>query len=114
MTRKVLSAELKSAIWEKSQGRCWYCGKQCNPFTDMHIDHVRARSKGGTDTLDNLVIACVRCNIDKRDLYVYEFRRKRFANVTHPRWFWNETEHGQDVIMRANSAVVTFMGRRVA
>jgi 5-methylcytosine-specific restriction endonuclease McrA len=114
MTRKVLSAELKSAIWEKSQGRCWYCGKQCNPFTDMHIDHIRARAKGGSDDIDNLVIACVACNIEKRDLYVYEFRRKHFAHINWPRTFWNETDAGLAVINRERNAIVTMMGVRVA
>jgi hypothetical protein len=31
------------------------------------VDHVWPRSKGGEDTLDNLVAACERCNYAKRD-----------------------------------------------
>ena len=36
---------------------CVYCGQQADT-----VDHVVARSKGGTDALHNLVAACRRCN----------------------------------------------------
>lgn len=111
--RKVLSAELKSAVWEKSQGRCWYCGVQCNPFTNLHIDHIRARVKGGDDSIDNLVVSCVSCNQAKRDLFVFEFRRKQFGSAI-PRWFWHETDAGQDFLMRQGAATLTIMGEVLA
>lgn len=36
---------------------CVYCGKSADT-----VDHVTARSKGGSDALHNLVAACRRCN----------------------------------------------------
>ncbi len=39
--------------------RCQYCSKSSPPLT---IDHVMPKSRGGSDTWENLVCACVRCN----------------------------------------------------
>ena len=39
---------------------CRYCGEAAT-----EIDHVVPRSRGGGDTLDNLVAACARCNASK-------------------------------------------------
>ena len=38
----------------------------------IHIDHVLAVANGGTDELDNLVVACAACNISKGDRLVEE------------------------------------------
>ena len=42
---------------------CAYCG--ISPVNQ--VDHVWPRSRGGEDTLDNLVAACEPCNYAKRD-----------------------------------------------
>ena len=41
---------------------CRYCGWRHRAASKFHIDHVVAVSKGGTDSLNNLVVACERCN----------------------------------------------------
>lgn len=41
---------------------CQYCGTRTGPLT---IDHVIPRKKGGSDTWENLVIACIKCNLLK-------------------------------------------------
>lgn len=38
---------------------CQYCGTRSAPLT---IDHVIPRSRGGTDSWENLVTACIPCN----------------------------------------------------
>ncbi|MCS7000627.1 MAG: HNH endonuclease [Bacteroidota bacterium] len=38
---------------------CQYCGTRSAPLT---IDHVIPRSRGGNDTWENLVTACIPCN----------------------------------------------------
>ncbi|MFS8781621.1 HNH endonuclease [Synechococcus sp. W55.1] len=42
--------------------RCQYCG--CFG-EDLTLDHVIPRSRGGGDTWENVVSACVRCNVKK-------------------------------------------------
>lgn len=63
--------------WEKSNGACWYCGaflSQNSP--ELTIDHLRPRSRGGTDLADNLVLCCRRCNTLKGVGTVEELRVK--------------------------------------
>lgn len=45
--------------------RCRRCGRSDN----LSIDHVRPRSRGGKDRLENLQILCVPCNQEKADAY---------------------------------------------
>jgi 5-methylcytosine-specific restriction endonuclease McrA len=46
-------------ILRRDNNQCQYCGKTTTPLT---LDHIIPRSRGGMDTWDNLVIACIRCN----------------------------------------------------
>jgi 5-methylcytosine-specific restriction endonuclease McrA len=41
---------------------CQYCGYSGDELT---LDHVIPRSRGGVDSWENLVAACVRCNVHK-------------------------------------------------
>lgn len=41
---------------------CQYCGYTGE---DLTLDHVIPRSRGGQDTWENIVTACVRCNVKK-------------------------------------------------
>lgn len=55
--------------------RCHYC-EQCN-FTEEQItkDHKKPQSKGGTDSIKNIVPACLECNHDKADTPYEEYMR---------------------------------------
>lgn len=62
--------EIRSYLLEKFQRRCVYCGREHLPF---EIDHVLPRSRGGSDRVSNLVLACHRCNQEKGDRTAREF-----------------------------------------
>ena len=66
--------QLRAIIWEKSNGRCWYCGKEMNPFRDFSTDHIVARCVGGGQGYDNLVPACRTCNASKNNRSLEQFR----------------------------------------
>lgn len=51
-------------IFERDKNTCQYCAKRL-PKADLTIDHVIPQSKGGRDSWQNLVLACVRCNVFK-------------------------------------------------
>lgn len=51
-------------ILRRDGHRCQFCGRSDIPLT---IDHVQPVSRGGEDTWENLVCACVRCNNRKGD-----------------------------------------------
>jgi len=70
--RKAISPSKTMAIWRKTGGMCWYCGKDL--FGKMTIDHVQPLLLGGTDDIDNLVPCCKSCNSSKCGRTVEEFR----------------------------------------
>lgn len=49
-------------ILRRDNHRCAYCNTTKPPLT---IDHVLPKSRGGADTWENLITACVRCNNKK-------------------------------------------------
>jgi len=44
--------------------RCQYCGRRM-PTSQLSMDHVIPRSRGGQTTWDNVVCACLGCNVRK-------------------------------------------------
>lgn len=70
-----LSPEVRAAVIERDGDVCFYCGEKGAP---LHIDHVLATSRGGTDQMDNLVVACAACNMSKGDSLVDEWFTRRF------------------------------------
>ncbi|MFJ2028502.1 RNA-guided endonuclease IscB [Streptosporangium sp. NPDC087985] len=55
---------------------CAYCGKQDVP---LNLDHLHPRSRGGSDRISNLTLACIPCNQGKNATPVEEFLTGRPA-----------------------------------
>ena len=51
-------------IFARDNNQCQYCGKRF-PTTDLSLDHVIPRSQGGQSTWENIVCACLKCNVKK-------------------------------------------------
>jgi hypothetical protein len=51
-------------IFARDRSRCQYCGKHL-PTSELSLDHVIPRSLGGQASWENLVCACVKCNVKK-------------------------------------------------
>lgn len=51
-------------LYARDQNRCQYCGKRYTT-TELSLDHVVPRSQGGKTTWDNVVCACLKCNVRK-------------------------------------------------
>lgn len=49
-------------ILERDRHTCQYCNYRGEQLT---LDHIIPRSRGGKETWENLVAACVRCNVKK-------------------------------------------------
>ena len=43
-------------------GLCCYWCRQDFPFEQLTLDHLRPSSKGGSNNLENLRLACCKCN----------------------------------------------------
>jgi 5-methylcytosine-specific restriction endonuclease McrA len=74
---------------------CAYCGRKANqlkPRESMTRDHVFPKSRGGTDTWDNSVMACSKCNGAKGDKTVVEANMPLRYQPTTPTYVhlaWN-------------------------
>ena len=51
-------------LFARDGNRCQYCNGKF-PLSELSIDHVLPRSQGGKTTWDNVVCACVKCNVKK-------------------------------------------------
>ena len=51
-------------IFARDHNLCQYCGKKY-PTAELSLDHVVPRSQGGLNTWENIVCACVSCNVRK-------------------------------------------------
>lgn len=67
MTAKIPDA-VRFAIIAEYDGECQYC--QAPDAT--HIDHIVPRSKGGSDDIGNLILACRSCNFRKNNGLISE------------------------------------------
>ena len=51
-------------VFLRDNNRCQYCGKTYHT-KELSLDHVIPRSRGGKMTWENIVCACIRCNVKK-------------------------------------------------
>ncbi len=72
-------------LFKRDRFTCQYCGRQ--PGTEeLTIDHVQPRSRGGTSTWENCVLACLECNALKADRTPHEARMTLRKQPIKPEW----------------------------
>jgi 5-methylcytosine-specific restriction endonuclease McrA len=64
---------------------CQYCARR-GPADRLSVDHVHPRSRGGSTSWENCVLACVRCNARKANLTPKEAGLRLLRRPTRPRW----------------------------
>lgn len=64
----------------KQKGLCHYCGERLELFgpRKFQVDHFVPLSRGGTNFVNNLVLACPECNQAKANKMPWEYRPARF------------------------------------
>ncbi|MDD5605803.1 MAG: HNH endonuclease [Patescibacteria group bacterium] len=69
-TSRTINWRLRFVVMRHDNFKCKNCGR--SPATDpkiiLHVDHIKAWSKGGETVLENLQTLCSKCNIGKSDL----------------------------------------------
>ena len=61
-----VSPGLRVEVVRRAGDRCEYCRlSQAGQEAAFHVDHIIPRTAGGTDTLENLALACVSCSLRK-------------------------------------------------
>lgn len=66
--------EVREYLLEKWQRACAYCGVTEVP---LQIEHIQPKSKGGTNRVSNLTLACEPCNTKKGDRPAKEFLKSK-------------------------------------
>ena len=70
--------ELKKTKWWKDKlqtGKCYYCEQQFSK-SELTMDHLVPLVRGGKSIKNNLVLACKKCNFDKKHKTLVEIRLK--------------------------------------
>lgn len=72
-------------IYKRDRFTCQYCGAQPGS-EELTIDHVLPRSRGGTSTWENCVLACTECNTRKADRTPAEAAMPLRKTPVRPKW----------------------------
>ena len=70
-------------IYEHYKHKCSYCGHKF-PTSNLNLDHVIPRSKGGKTTWDNIVLSCIPCNMVKGSRTLAEAKMRLLVKPGRP------------------------------
>lgn len=62
--RKAIGKKARFEVFKRDGFICAYCGSS-PPSVILQVDHIHPVSKGGTNSIDNLITSCQPCNIGK-------------------------------------------------
>lgn len=71
-------------IFARDGNRCQYCGRRF-PTSELSLDHVMPRSRGGGASWENIVCACLKCNVKKGGRTPKEANMKLFREPVQPK-----------------------------
>lgn len=64
-----------NALFEQQEGFCYYCKELLYSSFDkqIHVEHMTPLCRGGTNSIDNIVLSCSKCNFSKHTKTAEEF-----------------------------------------
>jgi 5-methylcytosine-specific restriction endonuclease McrA len=71
-------------IYARDRSRCQYCGRKF-PTSELSLDHIVPKSRGGHADWDNVVCCCVQCNVQKGGRTPVEAGMKLVAEPVKPK-----------------------------
>ena len=71
-------------VFARDGNQCQYCGKTY-PTSELSLDHVVPRSRGGITSWENIVCACVACNVRKGGRTPHEARMNLIRQPVKPK-----------------------------
>jgi 5-methylcytosine-specific restriction endonuclease McrA len=72
-------------VFERDNNTCQYCGKIFER-SDLNLDHVLPRDKGGLTTWENVVCSCIPCNTRKGNRLPYQAQMTLIRKPKRPKW----------------------------
>ena len=79
--RREASGMKRLRIYMRDKFRCQYCGEK-KPASELTLDHILPRSRGGDNSPVNVVTACVECNNRKANRTPAEARMPLLTSQT--------------------------------
>lgn len=76
----------RQKIFERDGFKC----KKCGSTADLTLDHIKPKSDGGTDSMDNLQTLCGTCNINKASF-------QKISLMERIKYIWNTFERAQSM-----------------
>jgi len=71
-------------VFARDGNHCQYCGRHF-PTSELSLDHVMPRSRGGITSWENIVCACVACNVRKGGRTPREARMELIRQPVKPK-----------------------------
>jgi len=71
---ELMGYEVREYLLEKRDRTCAYCGKTDIP---LEIEHIVPKSKGGSNRVSNLTLACTECNMKKGNKPLEQFLSRK-------------------------------------
>jgi len=78
----------RDRVRERARNRCEYCRlhQDDSPLAPLHIEHIIPKKHGGSDSIDNLALACIDCNLHKgANLAGIDPETEELTELFHPR-----------------------------
>lgn len=80
--------DIRKALLERDGPRCFWCDRHTadKPKAGQlkaTVEHITPRSRGGSDDLSNLVIACLPCNAERGDIPAEVFMLRKVSHRTN-------------------------------
>jgi 5-methylcytosine-specific restriction endonuclease McrA len=72
-------------VFERDKNTCQYCGKIFDR-SELNLDHVIPREKGGQTTWENIVCSCIPCNSRKANKLPHQAGMRLIRPPKKPRW----------------------------
>ncbi len=72
-------------IYARDDSTCQYCGRRFSR-SELNLDHVVPRSRGGSTNWENVVCSCVPCNLRKGGRTPEEAGMRLLRHPSRPRW----------------------------
>lgn len=83
-----MDAATRERIRRRAEYRCEYCllPEAATPFVPFHVEHIIAKQHTANDSVDNLALACDRCNAFKgTNLSSIDPESGEIVTLYHPR-----------------------------
>ena len=116
---KYCTKEQEEEVFEKTKGRCGYCGIWLNPKSKIGytVDHIIPQKLGGLHDIENLILACKPCNCQKNAKTLEDYRTYLMKkNNTHHHIFWaervaSEMQHISEILKNLYPMINPFINK---